>query len=49
MAEGDLKRRLAAVLSADVAGYSRLMARDEVTTVRTLAAWRGKMSVIVGS
>ncbi len=30
------KRKLAAILSADVAGYSRLMADDERATVRTL-------------
>jgi class 3 adenylate cyclase len=28
-----LKRKLAAILSADVAGYSRLMDDDEVATV----------------
>jgi adenylate cyclase len=29
-------RKLAAILSADVAGYSRLMAGDEVATIRSL-------------
>src|SRR5438034_7044959 len=29
-------RKLAAILSADVAGYSRLMADDEAATLRTL-------------
>ncbi len=38
-----LRRRLAAILSADAAGYSRLMAEDEVWTVRTLAAYRGEI------
>lgn len=33
-------RRLAAVLSADVAGYSRLMGADEETTIDTLTAYR---------
>jgi class 3 adenylate cyclase len=47
MAEKELKHRLAAILSADVAGYSRLMAEDEVSTVRTLSAWRDKISRIV--
>jgi adenylate cyclase len=47
MAEGELKHRLAAILSADVVGYSRLMAEDEVATIRTLAAWREKIAVIV--
>ena len=30
------ERRLAAILSADVAGYSRLMAEDEQGTIQTL-------------
>ena len=38
MTEGDIKHRLAALLSADVVGYSRLMAEDEVATIRTLSA-----------
>src|SRR5262245_55109260 len=33
-------RRLAALMSADVAGYSRLMGEDELTTVRTLTEYR---------
>jgi WD40 repeat protein/class 3 adenylate cyclase len=32
------ERRLAAILAADIAGYSRLMGRDEVATVRDLKA-----------
>ena len=35
-----VKRRLAAILSADVAGYSRLMGEDEEATLRTLSAYR---------
>jgi len=35
-----VERKLAAILSADVAGYSRLMASDEVATVRALQAAR---------
>jgi adenylate cyclase len=35
-----LERRLAAVLAADVAGYSRLMAADEAGTLETLKAHR---------
>jgi len=31
-----IRRRLAAILAADVSGYSRLMAADEETTLRTL-------------
>ena len=34
----EVPRKLAAILSADVVGYSRLMAEDEVETVRTLTA-----------
>jgi class 3 adenylate cyclase len=35
-----VKRRLAAILCADVAGYTRLMNADEVATLRLLAAHR---------
>lgn len=37
-------RRLAAILSADVAGYSKLMGDDERATVRTLTAYRNVFS-----
>ena len=40
MSGSDLKQRLAAILAADVAGYSRLMAADEGATVATLDAAR---------
>lgn len=43
MAEGPVERRLAAVLAADVAGYSRLMGADEVGTLRALQAHRGEL------
>ncbi len=36
----DGERRLAAILSADVAGYSKLMGDDERATVRTLNDYR---------
>ena len=42
------RSRLAALLSADVVGYSRLMAQDEVATIRTLSAYRDKITTIVG-
>ena len=35
------ERKLAAILKGDVAGYSRLMAEDDIGTVRTLRARRG--------
>src|SRR3990172_6623166 len=41
------QRRLSAILSADVAGYSRLMAEDEEATVRTLTAYREQVGVLV--
>ncbi len=42
-----VERKLAAILSADVAGYSRLMAQDEDATVRTLAAYRQEIALLV--
>jgi len=47
MPEGSLKHKLAAILSADVVGYSRLMSEDEVATIRTLSAYRNKMTTQV--
>src|SRR5690349_2505496 len=40
MSEAPIQRRLAAILAADVVGYSRLMERDEGLTLRTLKARR---------
>ena len=40
MERNDLRQRLAAILAADVAGYSRLMAADERATVAALDAAR---------
>jgi class 3 adenylate cyclase len=37
------ERRLAAILAADVVGYSRLMGADEVGTLRALKALRGEI------
>jgi adenylate cyclase len=42
-----VKRKLTAILSADVEGYSRLMSQDEVGTVRTLNAYREAISNLV--
>jgi TolB-like protein/class 3 adenylate cyclase/Flp pilus assembly protein TadD len=44
MAEEGFKRKLAAILSADVEGYSRLMGDDEEATVRTLTAYRNAIA-----
>ena len=42
-----MERRLAAIFSADVAGYSRLMGEDEVATIRMLTAYREVMSALI--
>ena len=43
------KRQLLAMLSGDVAGYSRLLAADEEATIKTLAAHRDAISITVVS
>jgi adenylate cyclase len=43
----DVKRKLTAILSADVKDYSRLMGEDEVSTVRTLEDYRETMSTLI--
>ena len=40
MPEDQFKRKLTAILSADVAGYSRLMGEDELATVSTMKSHR---------
>src|SRR5262245_44614877 len=40
-------RKLAAIWSADVKGYSRLMGEDEVSTVRTLTTFREVMATFI--
>ena len=47
MAQKGFKRKLTAILSADVIGYSRLMRDDEDATVRDLAAHRVLATVII--
>ncbi len=47
MAEASYKRKLTAVFSADVVGYSRLMGDDEAATVRTLEIYKGVMSELI--
>jgi adenylate cyclase len=43
----ELRRKLTAILSADVKGYSRLMGEDEERTVRTLNAYREIMRSLI--
>lgn len=47
MAVGSFKRKLVAILSADVKGYSRLMGEDEDATVSTLTAYREIMTMLI--
>jgi adenylate cyclase len=47
MAEQILQRKLAAILSADVAGFSRLMGEDEAATVRTLGTCRNLVADVI--
>jgi adenylate cyclase len=42
-----MERKLAAILSADVQGYSRLMGDDEEATIRTLTAYRDIMTSLI--
>jgi len=47
MADEGFKRKLTAILSADVEGYSRLMVEDEESTVRTLTTYREVMATLI--
>ena len=42
-----MERKLAAIFSTDVAGYSRLMGDDEEATIRTLTAYRALISSLI--
>jgi adenylate cyclase len=43
----DFKRKLSAILSADVKGYSRLMGQDETATVRTMESYRSVAASLI--
>jgi adenylate cyclase len=47
MTTEDVKRKLTAILSADVQGYSRLMGDDERATVETITAYRKVMTDLI--
>jgi TolB-like protein/class 3 adenylate cyclase len=47
MAAEGYERKLTAILSADVKGYSRLMGEDEEATIRTLTAYREVMANLI--
>src|SRR5882724_11780439 len=42
-----MERKLAAIFSTDVAGYSRLMGDDEEATIRTLTTYRAIISSLI--
>jgi adenylate cyclase len=42
-----MERKLTAILSADVQGYSRLMGDDEEATIRTLTAYRELLTALI--
>src|SRR5215510_16013472 len=42
-----MARKLAAILSADVKGYSRLMGEDEEATIHTLTTYREVMATLI--
>jgi len=42
-----MERKLTAILSADVEGYSRLMGEDEEATIRTLTSYRQVMGALI--
>src|SRR5512134_41562 len=46
--EPSMKRRLAAIVAADIAGYSRLMHGDEAATVRDLKAHQSVILPLIG-
>jgi len=47
MTAQEVKRKLAAIVSADVKGYSRLMGEEEVSTLKTLSAYREVMRSLI--
>src|SRR4030043_282385 len=47
MSSQEVKRKLAAILSADLKGYSRLMEENEVGTIRTLTIYREIMASFI--
>ena len=47
MTENNLERKLRAILSADVKGYSLLMADDEIATIQTITSYRKIMKSMI--
>ena len=47
MSTEGFKRKITAIMSADVVGYSKLMGDDEAATVQTLAAYKDVMTSLI--
>jgi adenylate cyclase len=47
MTTDDVKRKLTAIFSADVVGYSRLMGEDELATIQTLTSYKETMTKLI--
>jgi adenylate cyclase len=47
MSSDNFQRKLTAILSADVVGYSRLMGENEAATVKTLETYKGVMFSLI--
>ena len=47
MAENATFRKLTAILSADVKGYSKLMGEDDESTVETITAYRKIIAEVI--
>lgn len=47
MSQEGFKRKLTAILSADVKEYSRLMSQDERSTIRTLTAYKEALTILI--
>ncbi len=47
MTNSDVRRKLSAIVSADVKGYSRLMGDDEAETVETLKEYRQVLTTLI--
>ena len=47
MAVDTFQRKITAIMSADVVGYSKLMGDDEASTVQTLAVYKSVMSALI--
>jgi adenylate cyclase len=47
MGANGFKRKITAIMSSDVVGYSKLMGDDEAATVKTLETYKSVMSALI--